>query len=232
MKRRFPWIRTETNFKRYLDLPPVSGKGWPSWPVFQPGWISQEGWNLVSDVFHGLWANHRLQSHFKPTDCSESQGGAKVWYLSFKSYHVCWNSDKRANSDLSGELDSSVCTHKCLSLDTDEQMSSGAYPAASWEDSVLWQRASCLAGLGAVHRRCGEALRKQCGTTARPSTTSLDLWQCQEAVLGRVAGPCQAPALLGWSAAWDVNAPSALCAGQHSLGVMTAGKKDQLFWGC
>lgn len=44
---------------------------------------------------------------------------------------MCQNSDKRAGSDLSGELDTPVCTHKCLSLDTDEQISSGAYPAAS-----------------------------------------------------------------------------------------------------
>lgn len=55
-------------------------------------------------------------------------------------------------------------------------------------------------------------------TTAGPSTTNLDLfpgnavWLCWEELLG----PCQAPALFGWSAAQDVNAPSALRAGLHS----------------
>lgn len=235
MKGRFPWIRTEANFKRYLDLAPVSGKVWPSWSMFQAGWISQDGWNSASEVFHGLWANHRLLSHFKPTDCSESQGGAKVWVPesqilphvpelwwngsfrpSRRTWHFCvytrpepwhWWADKR------------WCL-SCSLLRGFSPVAEGGHPARL--------------GWAAVHRPCGEALGKPGRTTARPSTADLDLFPgnaprlCWEGL----PSPCQGTALLGWCAAQDVNAPSALCAGLHSPWVMIPGKKDKLFWGC
>lgn len=77
---------------------------------------------------------------------------------------MCQNSDTSASSDLSAQPDTSVSTHKCLSLDIDEQISTGVYPAASWEDSFLWQRACWLTGLGCcaqeVWRRTQEAVKK------------------------------------------------------------------------
>lgn len=165
MKGRFPWIRTEANFKRYLDLAPVSGKVWPSWSMFQAGWISQDGWNSASEVFHGLWAKHRLLSHLSPQTVQNPREEQRFGYLSLKSYHMCQNSDEMAPSDLPGELDTFVCTQG-LSPDTDEQISAGAYPAASWEDSVLWQRGGILPAWAGL--LCTDHVEKHLGSRVEP----------------------------------------------------------------
>lgn len=88
--------------------------------------------------------------------------------------------------------------------------------------------ASWLPGLGAVHRRGGAALREQGRTSARPSTTDLDLSLAMpEAVLGRAAGPLAA--LLGWGAAHGVNAPLPLCWPALSMNDDTWEKRPTFF---
>lgn len=203
---------------------------WQSSPavLFQPGWISQDGWHLASEIFHGLWANHRLLSHFKPTDCPESQGGAKVWVPESQSQNMCQNSAKRPGSNLSAELDTPVCTHKCLSLDTDEQISSGAHPAASWEDPGLWQRHPGCLGWGL----CTGGVEQHLGSRAEPlldppPPTLTSPWQCLRLCWEGLLGPWQ-PCLAGEQ--HEVIMLLCLCAGLHSPWMMIPGKKDQLFW--
>lgn len=190
MKGRFPWIKTGP----FLEILRPCSSQWQRVAQLArvPTWTSSDCWNLASEVFHGLWVNHRLLSHFQPQTAQVPRKEQRFGYLSLKCYpwalefqYKCWLRPFSPTCHFSvwpQMPESWHCwadKHWCLSYSSLRGFKSSSRGHPNYP------------GWDAVTRWCGEHFGSCVEISTRPSMTDLDLfpssatWLCR----GRTAGP-------------------------------------------